>query len=78
MTHPGRDALAQHLAEVEYPCGRAELLRRAAAAGGGDDVLGPLGGLPHDGYYPDLDAVWNAVSDHRTDRGLSAKDERTS
>jgi hypothetical protein len=65
MTTPDRDTLERHLAEVRYPCGRAELLRRAAAAGGGDTVLGPLGNLPDDDYA-DLDAVWTAVAADRT------------
>lgn len=62
MQSPDRDDLAQHLTEVEYPCGREELLRRAAAAGGGDPVLGRLGGLPEDGSYHDFDAVWAAIA----------------
>jgi Protein of unknown function (DUF2795) len=57
-----RDDLAEHLAEVEYPCGRDELLRRAAAAGCGDSILGPLGGLPGDHRYSDLDSVCAALS----------------
>ncbi|WP_328610432.1 DUF2795 domain-containing protein [Amycolatopsis sp. NBC_00345] len=62
MSQPDRDTLAHHLAEVEYPCGREELLRRAAAAGGGDALLGPLGALPPGVDYAGLDAVWGAVS----------------
>jgi len=65
MTIPDRGALEPHLAEVQYPCGRAELLRQAAAAGGGDTVLGFLGNLPDDNYA-DLDAVWTAISADRT------------
>ncbi len=61
MTHPDRETLARHLADVAYPCGRDELLRRCAAAGGGDDVLGPLAALPDDSY-PDLDSVAAAIS----------------
>ncbi|MCR6482015.1 DUF2795 domain-containing protein [Amycolatopsis sp. OK19-0408] len=62
MPAPDRPSLEQHLAETQYPCGRDELLRRAAAAGGGDSVLGSLGGLPDSGRYDDFDAVWEAVS----------------
>jgi len=62
MPAPDRTDLEQHLSETEYPCGRDELLRRAAAAGGGDSVLGSLGGLPHSDRYDDFDAVWEAVS----------------
>ncbi|MEU4672357.1 DUF2795 domain-containing protein [Amycolatopsis sp. NPDC023774] len=50
---------------MTYPCGRAELLRHASAAGGGDDVLGALGGLPHDERYDDLDSVWSALEANR-------------
>ncbi|WP_290063023.1 DUF2795 domain-containing protein [Amycolatopsis solani] len=62
MSAADRTSLEQHLAETEYPCGRDELLRRAAAAGGGDSVLGSLGGLPGDDRYENFDAVWEAVS----------------
>jgi hypothetical protein len=62
MPAPDRSSLEQHLAETDYPCGREELLRRAAAAGGGDSVLGPLGGLPADDRYENFDSVWEAVS----------------
>jgi hypothetical protein len=62
MPDSDRTSLEQHLAETEYPCGRDELLRRAAAAGGGDSVLGSLGGLPGSDRYDDFDAVWEAVS----------------
>ncbi|MEV7042892.1 DUF2795 domain-containing protein [Amycolatopsis sp. NPDC051061] len=62
MPAPDRSSLEQHLAETEYPCDRAELLRCAAAAGGGDSVLGSLGGLPHGDRYDDFDSVWEAVS----------------
>ncbi|HEY3467158.1 MAG TPA: DUF2795 domain-containing protein [Amycolatopsis sp.] len=62
MSAPDRSSLEKHLAEAEYPCGREELLRRAAAAGGGDSVLGSLGGLPDTDRYHDFDAVWEAVS----------------
>ncbi|GAB3164617.1 DUF2795 domain-containing protein [Amycolatopsis sp. NPDC004378] len=65
MPAPDRSSLEQHLAATEYPCGRDELLRRAAAAGGGDSVLGFLGGLPEGDRYPDFDAVWEAVSAKR-------------
>ena len=59
MPAPDRSSLEQHLAETAYPCGRDELLRRAAAAGGGDSVLG---GLAEGDRYPDFDSVWEAVS----------------
>jgi hypothetical protein len=62
MSSPDQDSLRRHLDGTEYPCGRDELLRRAAAAGGGDAVLGSLGGLPHSDRYADFDAVWEAVS----------------
>jgi hypothetical protein len=62
MSAPDRASLEQHLAETEYPCGRDELLRRAAAAGGGDSVLGCLGGLPDSDRYSNFDSVWEAVS----------------
>ncbi|RSD07944.1 DUF2795 domain-containing protein [Amycolatopsis eburnea] len=62
MSAPERTSLEHHLAETRYPCGRDELLRRAAASGGGDSVLGPLGGLPDGDRYDDFDAVWEAVS----------------
>jgi hypothetical protein len=65
MTHPDRETLTRHLADVEYPCGREELLRSAAAAGGGDNVLGPLGNLPADGGFTCEDDVWNAVAKSR-------------
>jgi hypothetical protein len=70
MTTPDRGILERHLADVRYPCGRAELLRRAAAAGGGDTVLGLLGNLPDDDYA-DLDAVWTAIAhDHKHPRSV--------
>ncbi|MFI5589797.1 DUF2795 domain-containing protein [Amycolatopsis sp. NPDC051758] len=62
MSAPDRSSLEQHLAGTRYPCGRDELLRRAAAAGGGDAVLGCLGGLPDRDRYDDFAAVWEAVS----------------
>ncbi|MET8846319.1 DUF2795 domain-containing protein [Amycolatopsis sp. NPDC004625] len=62
MPAPDRNSLEQHLSDTEYPCGRDELLRRAAAAGGGDSVLGSLGGLPGGDRYENFDAVWTAVS----------------
>ena len=65
MPAPDRSSLEQHLAETAYPCGRDELLRRAAAAGGGDSVLGSLGGLAEGDRYEDFDAVWAAVSAKR-------------
>lgn len=65
MSAPDRSSLEQHLADTEYPCGREELLRRAAAAGGGDSVLGPLGGLPATDWYAGFDDVWEAVSAQR-------------
>ncbi|WP_410663987.1 DUF2795 domain-containing protein [Amycolatopsis sp. lyj-84] len=52
-----------YLTEVDYPCGRDELLRAAAAAGAGDDVLGPLGALPASDYA-DGDGVWDALGTH--------------
>ncbi|WIX75921.1 DUF2795 domain-containing protein [Amycolatopsis carbonis] len=61
MSFPDHPALARHLEGVTYPCGRAELLRHASAAGCGDDVLGPLGGLPRDDRYDDLDSVFSAL-----------------
>jgi hypothetical protein len=61
MTAPDRETLTRHLADAEYPCGREELLRRAAAAGGGDAVLGPLGNLPADASYRSFDDVCAAV-----------------
>jgi hypothetical protein len=70
MTKPDRETLTRHLAEVEYPCGREELLHRAAASGGGDAVLGPLGALPDDGHYKDIDSVLDAVSAGRGDTGF--------
>ncbi|MEV6907833.1 DUF2795 domain-containing protein [Amycolatopsis sp. NPDC051071] len=39
-----------YLDDVRYPCGRDELLRRAAAQGAGDDVLGHVGKLPEREY----------------------------
>jgi hypothetical protein len=45
-----------YLTEVEYPCGRDELLRRAAARGAGDQIIGHLGTLPEQ-EYADADAV---------------------
>ena len=62
MPAPDRSSLEQHLADTEYPCGRDELLRRAAATGGGDSVLGSLGGLSEGDQYENFDAVWEAVS----------------
>jgi hypothetical protein len=62
MTAPDRETLNRHLADAEYPCGREELLRRAAAAGGGDTVLGPLGSLPVDASYASFDDVCDAVT----------------
>ncbi|MFD9889337.1 DUF2795 domain-containing protein [Amycolatopsis sp. NPDC059027] len=67
MSAPDRESLARHLADVEYPCGREELLRRCAAAGGGDELLGPLAALP-DEHYRDLDTVVEAISATRTGR----------
>ncbi|MDT7797103.1 MAG: hypothetical protein QOI78_536 [Actinomycetota bacterium] len=46
----------EYLADVEYPCERGELLRRAAAHGAGEDVLGHLGKLPEQ-RYADAEAV---------------------
>ena len=62
MSGPDRPSLEKHLADAEYPCGRDELLRRAAAEGGGDSVLGSLGGLSEGDRYENFDAVWAAVS----------------
>lgn len=62
MPAPDRSSLEQHLAGTDYPCGREELLHRAAAAGGGDSVLGSLGGLSGSDRYADFDSVWEAVS----------------
>ncbi|WP_410673516.1 DUF2795 domain-containing protein [Amycolatopsis sp. cmx-4-68] len=62
MSAPDRSSLEQHLTATEYPCGREELLRRAAATGGGDAVLGSLGGLSDSDRYENFDAVWEAVS----------------
>jgi hypothetical protein len=42
--------LRDYIADVRYPCGRDEILRRAAARGAGDDVLGRLGALPDQDY----------------------------
>lgn len=38
------------LTDVDYPCGRGEILRRAAANGAGDTVLGRLSTLPERDY----------------------------
>jgi hypothetical protein len=65
MSHPDRETLTRHLSDVQYPCGREELLRRAAAAGGGDNVLGLLGNLPADAGYTCEDDVWDAVTTSR-------------
>ena len=46
----------EYLSDVEYPCERDELLRRAAAQGAGEDVLGHLGKLPEQ-HYDNADAV---------------------
>ncbi|MFD2470391.1 DUF2795 domain-containing protein [Amycolatopsis silviterrae] len=48
--------VCEYLTEVEYPCERGELLRRAAAKGAGDDVIGHLGKLP-ERRYENVDAV---------------------
>ncbi|MFF0147811.1 uncharacterized protein DUF2795 [Amycolatopsis sulphurea] len=40
----------EYLAEVRYPCDRAELLRCASACGADDTVLGRLGTLPEQEY----------------------------
>jgi hypothetical protein len=53
-----------YLAGVRYPCGRDELLRRAAANGGGDEVLGHLGRLP-ERDYDCLDTVTRLLDRNR-------------
>ncbi|MEV8607112.1 DUF2795 domain-containing protein [Amycolatopsis sp. NPDC051373] len=45
-----------YLTDVEYPCGREELLRCATAHGAGDQIIGRLGTLPEQ-EYADADAV---------------------
>ncbi|MGW4397973.1 DUF2795 domain-containing protein [Amycolatopsis nivea] len=52
----------EYLTEVEYPCERDELLRRAAAKGAGDDVIGHLGKLPEQ-RYEDVEAVHRLLGD---------------
>ncbi|MFI5606957.1 DUF2795 domain-containing protein [Amycolatopsis sp. NPDC051903] len=65
MSFPDHKTLAGYLDGAPYPCGREELLRHVTASGGGDDVLGPLGGLPADARYDDLDGVWAALETNR-------------
>ncbi|MEV4604882.1 DUF2795 domain-containing protein [Amycolatopsis sp. NPDC049253] len=43
-------AVRDYLIDVEYPCGREELLRSAAAHGAGDQIIGHLGKLPEQEY----------------------------
>ncbi|NIH79484.1 DUF2795 domain-containing protein [Amycolatopsis viridis] len=62
MTIPDPDRLHALLSDVDFPCGRAELIRRATANGADDSVLGHLGAIP-DSTYPDLDAVTSACSE---------------
>ncbi|MET7992825.1 DUF2795 domain-containing protein [Amycolatopsis sp. NPDC005232] len=45
-----------YLTDVEYPCGRDELLRCATAHGAGNQIIGHLGTLPEQ-EYTDVDAV---------------------
>ncbi|EFL08993.1 predicted protein [Streptomyces sp. AA4] len=52
----------EYLTEVEYPCERDELLRRAAAKGAGDDVIGHLGKLPEQ-RYENVEAVHRLLGD---------------
>ena len=44
------DRLRTLLSDLEFPCGRAELLRHAAAGGADDDLLGHLAALPDDSF----------------------------
>ncbi|GHF82455.1 hypothetical protein FHX82_004669 [Amycolatopsis bartoniae] len=62
MTLPEEDRLRTLLSEVDFPCDRAELLRKAAANGADDATLGHLGCLPDDSY-PNLDAVAHALTE---------------
>jgi hypothetical protein len=57
--------LENYLADVEYPCGREELLRRATANGAGDDIVGHLGTLPPRDYDC-LDAVHRNLGERRS------------
>ncbi|HKS48619.1 MAG TPA: DUF2795 domain-containing protein [Amycolatopsis sp.] len=50
------DRLRTLLSDLDFPCGRADLLRHAAACGADDDILGHLGALP-EGSYAGIDAV---------------------
>ncbi|HWD02089.1 MAG TPA: DUF2795 domain-containing protein [Amycolatopsis sp.] len=52
--------LSDYLVEVEYPCGRDELLRRAAARGAGDEIIGHLGTLPEQ-EYADAETVYRLL-----------------
>ncbi|QWF82689.1 DUF2795 domain-containing protein [Amycolatopsis sp. CA-230715] len=58
------------LTDVEYPCRRDEILRRAAANGAGDNVLGRLSTLP-ERDYDCLDTVHSELSEEfgRENRG---------
>jgi Protein of unknown function (DUF2795) len=56
MHMPKQDRLRALLSDVDYPCGRAELIRQAAAHGADDEVLGHLGALP-DRDYAAFEAV---------------------
>ncbi len=68
--------LRDYLADVEYPCGRDELLRRAAAHGAGDNVLGRIGTLP-ERDYDGIDAVNELLGqDLSPDRDASSTEGR--
>jgi hypothetical protein len=56
--------IEDYLHDVEYPCGRDELLRRAAANGAGDNVVGHLGALP-ERDYDCLDTVHDTLDESR-------------
>jgi Protein of unknown function (DUF2795) len=56
----GRNHWTSYLVDVEYPCQRDVLMRKAAAQGADDDTLGRIGKLPEQ-QYDDLDAVRTAL-----------------
>ncbi|TVT28583.1 DUF2795 domain-containing protein [Amycolatopsis cynarae] len=62
MHVPEEDRLRPVLSDVDYPCGRAELVHQAAAHGADDDILGHLAGLP-EGDYTCFEAVTGALAE---------------
>jgi len=62
MTTPDPERLRAFLSDVDFPCGRAELIRQATAHGADDSTLGHLGAIP-DSTYADLDAVTSACGE---------------